>query len=129
MPLLANVFTILGLVLFHNTLHIYSYVLGLIAGLLVQTILMVLYARKYLGLRFSFDFNPRGTFLPKLLILSMPLILLQLTNYFVNMVANRIASNLAPGSIASIQYANKIETTVGKFINDTNCNSILPFSF
>lgn len=108
MPLFINVSIILGLVLFHNTLGIYSYVLGLILGLLIQAGVMLYYSKKYLGLEFSLNFNPKGTFLGKLFILSIPLILLQLTNYFVNVIANRIASHLAEGSIASIQYANKL---------------------
>lgn len=108
MPLFTNIFIILGLVLFHNTLGIYSYTLGLVLGLLIQAGVMLYYSKRYLGLEFSLNFNPKGTFLGKLFILSVPLILLQLTNYIVSVIANRIASNLAEGSIASIQYANKL---------------------
>lgn len=107
-PLLANVFTILGLVLFHGSLGIYSYVLGMNIGLLIQFIIMVYYSRKHLNLKFSFVSQLNTSLLKKLAILSVPLVLLQLTNYFVTLVSNRIASTLYAGSIASIQYANKL---------------------
>jgi len=109
LPLFANIFTIIGLVLFHSTLGIYSYVFGLIVGLVLQSLIMIFYAVKYLDLKITFNFSiSDNSILKKLLLLSIPLLLLQLTNYFVNVFANRIASNLSTGSIASIQYANKL---------------------
>ncbi|MGC8757820.1 MAG: murein biosynthesis integral membrane protein MurJ [Caldisericaceae bacterium] len=107
-PLLSNLFIIIGLVAFHKRLGVYSYPIGMIAGVFLQLIIMVYYSWKYLGMRFTFDFDPQGTFLPKLLILSIPLILQQLVNYSVTFVANNLASKLETGSIASIQYANKL---------------------
>ncbi len=107
-PLLSNTFLIIGLIAFHKSLGVYSYPVGMIAGVLIQMAIMVYYSWKYLGMRFTLDFNPRGTFLPKLLILSIPLILQQIVNYSVTFVANNLASRLETGSIASIQYANKL---------------------
>ncbi|BAL80581.1 murein biosynthesis integral membrane protein MurJ [Caldisericum exile] len=107
-PLLANVFTILGLVFFHKTLGIYSYVLGMNIGLLIQFLIMVYYSKKFLNLKFGIYFSVSKNLLRNLFVLSLPLILLQLTNYFVTLFSNRIASTLSEGSIASIQYANKL---------------------
>jgi putative peptidoglycan lipid II flippase len=107
-PLLSNTFLIIGLIAFHKSLGVYSYPIGMIAGVVIQMAIMLYYSWKYLGMRFNLDFNPRGTFLPKLLILSIPLILQQLVNYSVTFVANNLASRLKTGSIASIQYANKL---------------------
>jgi putative peptidoglycan lipid II flippase len=107
-PLLSNIFIIIGLVALNKKIGVYSYPAGMIAGVLIQLIIMVYYSWKYLGMKFNFDFDPRGTFLPKLVILSIPLILQQLVNYSVTFVANNLASRLETGSIASIQYANKL---------------------
>jgi len=69
---------------------------------------MIYYSIRYLNLKFHFSFDFKSPFLTKLVILSIPLILLQLVNYAVTLIGNRIASTLASGSIASIQYANKL---------------------
>lgn len=107
-PLFANIFIILGLILFHNSLGIYSYIIGLNVGLIIQLCIMIYYSTRYLNLKFHFTFNFKNPLLTKLFILSIPLILLQLVNYAVTLIGNRIASTLATGSIASIQYANKL---------------------
>ena len=107
-PLLANVFTIIGLILFHKSLGIYSYVVGMNVGLLTQFFIMVYYSRKYLNLQIGKFFEVDTQLLKKLIFLSLPLILLQLTNYFVTLISNRIASSMSEGSLSSIQYANKL---------------------
>jgi Uncharacterized membrane protein, putative virulence factor len=125
-PLLANVFTIIGLILFHKSLGIYSYVVGMNVGLLAQFFIMVYYSRKYLNLQIGKFFEVDTQLLKKLIFLSLPLILLQLTNYFVTLISNRIASSMSEGSLSSIQYANKLKATLGEPFNSANCNSILP---
>ncbi|MGC9100434.1 MAG: murein biosynthesis integral membrane protein MurJ [Caldisericum sp.] len=107
-PLLANLFTIFGLVFFHKTFGIYSYVIGMNIGLILQFLVMAYYSKKYLNLKFGMYFSVSRNLLSRLFVLSLPLILLQLTNYFVTLLSNRIASTLSEGSIASIQYANKL---------------------
>jgi putative peptidoglycan lipid II flippase len=107
-PLFANIFIILGLIFFHKSLGIYSYIVGLNVGLIIQLCIMIYYSIRYLNLKFHFSFDFKSPFLTKLVILSIPLILLQLVNYAVTLIGNRIASTLASGSIASIQYANKL---------------------
>jgi putative peptidoglycan lipid II flippase len=107
-PLLTNVFVIISLILFHKRLGIYSYPIGMFSGVFVQFIMMIIYAKIFLGMKFTFDLNPKGTFLPTLLLLSIPLILQQFSNYSVTIVSNSLASKLQPGSIAALGYANKL---------------------
>ena len=107
-PLLSNTFIIISLITFHKTLGVYSYPVGMLAGVVIQFILMIFYAKSFLGMKFTLNFNPKGTFLPALLILSLPLILQQLSTYSVTVVSNNLASRLQAGSIAALGYANKL---------------------
>lgn len=107
-PLLSNTFIIISLITFHKTLGVYSYPVGMLAGVVIQFILMIFYAKSFLGMKFTLNFNPKGTFLPALLILSLPLILQQLSTYSVTVVSNNLASRLQVGSIAALGYANKL---------------------
>lgn len=107
-PLLSNTFIIISLITFHKTLGVYSYPVGMLAGVVIQFILMIFYAKSFLGMKFTLNFNPKGTFLPALLILSLPLILQQLSTYSVTVVSNNLASRLQTGSIAALGYANKL---------------------
>jgi Uncharacterized membrane protein, putative virulence factor len=66
-PLLANVFTIIGLILFHKSLGIYSYVVGMNVGLLTQFFIMVYYSRKYLNLQIGKFFEVDTQLLKKLI--------------------------------------------------------------
>jgi putative peptidoglycan lipid II flippase len=69
---------------------------------------MVFYSKKFLGIRFTLNLNPKGTFLPMLLLLSIPLILQQLSTYSVTVISNNLASRLQAGSVAALGYANKL---------------------
>jgi len=107
-PLLTNTFIIISLILFHKNLGIYSYPIGMLTGVIIQFTFMILYAKSFLGMKFSLNFNPKGTFLPALFLLSIPLILQQMSNYSVTLVSNNLASKLQIGSVAALGYANKL---------------------
>jgi len=107
-PLMMNIAIILGLLFWHSSLGVFSYTTGMLIGAVIQAITMLLYARYMLQTKFSFNFNPRGTILGSLLILSIPLIIQQFSGYTVTVVSNNVASRLKEGSIASLGYANKL---------------------
>ena len=106
--LILNTCIIVFLILFHKSLGVASYAVGMLVGALLQTITMVFYGKLELGLRFSLNFKLNGTILPALLYLSVPLILQQLSTYSVTVVSNNVASTLKEGSIAALGYANKL---------------------
>ncbi len=106
--LVLNTSIIIFLILFHNTLGVASYAVGMLFGAFLQTIIMLLYGKFELGMHFTFDFRVKGTILPMLLYLSVPLILQQFSTYTVTVVSNNVASTLREGSIAALGYANKL---------------------
>ncbi len=107
-PLILNTSIIIGLILWHKSLGVLSYTTGMLIGTIIQTVIMLFYTRNILHINFAFDFNPRGTILGPLLVLSIPLIVQQLSTYAVTVVSNNVASRLTEGSIASLGYANKL---------------------
>ncbi len=107
-PLITNLSIIGAMFLLHSRIGIYSYPTGMLVGAGIQLLIMLVYARVFLDMRFSFNFNPAGTFLKPLLLLSAPLILQQIVSYSVAVVSNNLLSQLPAGSIASIGYANKL---------------------
>ncbi len=106
--LVLNTCIIIFLILFHHSLGVASYAVGMFFGAFLQTIIMLLYGKFELGMHFSFNFRISGTILPMLLYLSVPLILQQISTYTVTVVSNNVASALREGSIAALGYANKL---------------------
>ncbi len=106
--LILNSVIILFLILFHKSLGVASYAIGMATGAFIQMLLMVLYGRFMLGMRFSFNFRVNNTILVPLLYLSVPLIIQQFSTYAVTVVSNNVASTLKEGSIAALGYANKL---------------------
>lgn len=108
LPLLANTSIIISLLSLHNSIGILSYPVGVASGALLQLLIMIIYGKKILGLKFRLNFNSKNTFLFKLFIFSIPLILQQVLNYAVTFTANGMASKLSEGSVAALSYANKL---------------------
>lgn len=108
LPLLTNTSIIVSLIAFHKNFGVYSYPIGMLIGIIIQFVLMVFYSKKFLGIKFTLNLNPKGTFLPVLLLLSIPLILQQLSTYSVTVISNNLASRLQAGSVAALGYANKL---------------------
>jgi putative peptidoglycan lipid II flippase len=106
--LILNTSIIIFLILFHKSLGVASYAVGMLFGTLLQSAIMLIYEKLELGMRFTFNFNPKGTILPMLIYLSTPLIVQQLATYTVTVVSNNVASSLREGSIAALGYANKL---------------------
>ncbi len=106
--LILNSTIILFLIAFHRSMGVASYAVGMATGALIQTLVMLVYGKFMLGMRFSFDFRIKGTILPALLYLSVPLIVQQFSTYTVTVVSNNVASTLREGSIAALGYANKL---------------------
>ncbi len=106
--LILNTTIIIFLILFHKTMGVASYAAGMAVGTFLQTLVMVIYGRSVLGMKFSFNFKVNGTILVPLLYLSIPLIIQQFSTYAVTVVSNNVASTLREGSIAALGYANKL---------------------
>ncbi len=106
--LVLNTTIIIFLIVFHKSLGVASYAIGMLFGAFLQTLMMLLYGKFELGMRFSFNLKVNGTILPALLYLSIPLILQQISTYTVTVVSNNVASTLREGSIAALGYANKL---------------------
>ena len=106
--LILNTSIIIFLILFHNSLGVASYAVGMLFGAFLQSAIMLIYEKLELGMKFTFNFNPKGTILPMLIYLSTPLIVQQLATYTVTVVSNNVASSLREGSIAALGYANKL---------------------
>ncbi len=106
--LILNTVIIISLILFHKSMGVASYAFGMAVGAFLQMLLMIIYGRFMLGMRFSFNFRVNNTILLPLLYLSVPLIIQQFSTYAVTVVSNNVASNLREGSIAALGYANKL---------------------
>jgi len=126
-PLILNVSIIAGLLFWHNSLGVFSYTTGMLIGSIIQAFVMLFYTRHALSIKFSWNFNPKGTVLGMLIILSIPLIIQQFSGYVVTVVSNNIASHLREGSIASLGYANKLRQFAIGILTVPLATSYYPF--
>ncbi len=108
LPLFANTSIILSLIFLNRKIGVLSYPVGLSIGAFLQLVLMTLYLRKILNIKFRINLKIKGTFVPKLLILSIPLVLQQLVNYSVTFAGNAMVSRISEGGVAALSYANKL---------------------
>lgn len=108
LPLFANTSIILSLIFLNRKISVLSYPVGVSIGAFLQLVLMTLYLRRILNIKFRINLKIRGTFVPKLLMLSIPLVLQQLVNYSVTFAGNAMVSRISEGAVAALSYANKL---------------------
>lgn len=127
LPLLVNTFIILSLLLLNRRLSVVSYPLGAVAGTLFQLLLIVVYLKTQFGYSLGLSFAFKGTLIPKVLVLSVPLILQQLVTYGVTFVGNSVASSVSAGAVASLSYSNKMRLFVTGILTTPIAVSFYPF--
>ena len=104
----SSIVCVITVLLFHNTLGMYSLVLGTFVGSAAQFFILIPYLRKY---KYKYKFNLTLTSdHRRMLAISSP-VLLSSFIIQINITVDRIlASNLPSGSISALNYAARVNT-------------------
>lgn len=105
--IVAPLTSILAIVLFVDSLGIYALALGVVTGSVVQISILV-WALRRQGLTYRFIFAPKDPAIRRLLILVYPFIFSVLVTQGAGIVYRVLVSDLMPGSLASLKFAEKI---------------------
>ena len=102
-----NGITLLVFLLLINVLGIYSLVLGIVLGNIVQT-LLVLGAAKREGYRYQFFLDLKDPSIKSMFLLSIPAFITSISVQINLLVDRSLVSGLQEGSIAALNYAQKL---------------------
>lgn len=127
LPLLANTSIIASLIFLSKKLGVICYPTGVILGAFLQLVIIGIYSFKVLGIRIKFNLNIKDSFIPKLLVLSIPLIIQLIINYSITFTGNAIVSKISEGGIAALSYANKLRLFSVSILTTPLAVSFYPF--
>lgn len=107
MRVVAPSISIISLLLLVSHLGIFALAVGVLAGSIVQFSLLLIGLKRQ-GLKYRFIFEPTSPTIKKLLRLVYPFIFSVLITQAAGIVYRILVSDLTPGSLASLKFAEKI---------------------
>jgi len=107
LTVINNTVVIVFMVLFRESLGIYSVAWGFVTGNVIQVAVQIPVLRAK-GIRYRRYFSIREHYLRKLFTLSMPIVALVLIDQTMVLATRYFAAYLDPGSASAIHYANRI---------------------
>ncbi|MBW5448336.1 hypothetical protein GE107_20035 [Cohnella sp. CFH 77786] len=107
MTVINNIVVILFMILFHQSLGIYSVALGFVIGNVVQVAVQIPVLRAK-GIRYKRYMGVKDEYLRKLFALSMPIMTMVLIDQSMVFASRYFAAYLDVGSASAINYANRI---------------------
>lgn len=105
--IVAPLVSVLFLAIFAPSLGVYALALGVLAGSAIQ-LAVVFSALVHEGLRYRFVWNPFDPAIRRLLYLVYPFVFSVLVTQAAGIVYRILVSDLAPGSLSALKYAEKI---------------------
>ncbi|MEW6574300.1 MAG: murein biosynthesis integral membrane protein MurJ [Bacillota bacterium] len=106
-PASMNIMIILGALIGAKFLGIYGLAAGVVAGAVAFAVVQ-LPALRFVGFRYSLCFSLRHPEVRRIVVLMIPVLLASGIMQVYTLVDYRLASGLAEGSIAALNYANKL---------------------
>ncbi|WP_123041891.1 murein biosynthesis integral membrane protein MurJ [Cohnella candidum] len=107
LSVLNNIVVIVFMVLFHQSMGIYSVAVGYVLGNVLQVVVQIPVVRKK-GVRYRFYIRIKDEYLRKLLTMSLPIITLVLIDQTMVFASRYFSAYLDAGSASAINYANRI---------------------
>lgn len=105
--LIAPTTSIIIIILFVKSIGIFALALGIVAGSILQ-LSFLLWGLRRQGLVYRFIFQPLDPAIKRLLVLVYPFIMSVLVTQGAGIVYRVLVSELTPGSLASLKFAEKI---------------------
>lgn len=105
--IITNFTAVLFVIIYYQKINVYSFPLGVIIGYLIGLIFIIIYSMKFV--KYDLRNNPfEKIYWKKFLVILMPIILTLGINQVYMLFEKVIGSFLSYGSIASLNYANKV---------------------